>query len=65
MSRLTNLIAQAKAKDRQLGADLDREFGISALGTRRAWLPQALAAVGSVFASFSVSNRQTLPGSPS
>ena len=26
MSRLTNLIAQAKAKDPQLGADLDREF---------------------------------------
>ncbi len=26
MSRLTDLIAQAKAKDRQLGADLEREF---------------------------------------
>ena len=26
MSRLTDLIAQAKAKDPQLGADLDREF---------------------------------------
>ena len=26
MSRLTDLIAQAKAKDRQMGADLEREF---------------------------------------
>jgi adenine-specific DNA-methyltransferase len=26
VSRLTDLIAQAKAKDPQLGADLDREF---------------------------------------
>lgn len=26
MSRLTDLIAKAKAKDSQLGADLDREF---------------------------------------
>lgn len=26
MSRLTDLIAQAKAKDAQLGADLEREF---------------------------------------
>ena len=26
MSRLTDLIAQAKAKDPQLGADLDQEF---------------------------------------
>lgn len=26
MSRLTDLIAQAKRKDPQLGADLDREF---------------------------------------
>lgn len=26
MSRLTDLIAQAKAKDPQLGADLEREF---------------------------------------
>lgn len=28
MSRLTDLIAQAKAKDTQLGADLEREFKI-------------------------------------
>lgn len=28
MSRLTDLIAQAKSKDKQLGADLDREFRI-------------------------------------
>lgn len=28
MSRLTDLIAQAKAKDHQLGADLDREFKV-------------------------------------
>lgn len=28
MSRLTDLIAQAKAKDSQLGADLDREFKV-------------------------------------
>lgn len=28
MSRLTNLIAQAKAKDSKLGADLDREFKV-------------------------------------
>lgn len=26
MSRLTDLIAQAKAKDSQMGADLEREF---------------------------------------
>ena len=26
MSRLTDLIAQAKSKDTQLGADLEREF---------------------------------------
>ena len=32
MSRLTDLIAQAKAKDTQLGADLEREF--KALSTR-------------------------------
>lgn len=32
MSRLTDLIAKAKAKDLQLGADLEREFGI--LSTR-------------------------------
>lgn len=32
MSRLTDLIAQAKAKDPQLGADLDREFKV--LSTR-------------------------------
>ncbi len=30
MSRLTDLIAQAKAKDPQLGADLDREFSVLA-----------------------------------
>ena len=28
MSRLTDLIAKAKAKDPQLGADLDREFKV-------------------------------------
>jgi adenine-specific DNA-methyltransferase len=28
LSRLTDLIAQAKAKDPQLGADLDREFKV-------------------------------------
>src|ERR1044071_3046993 len=28
MSRLTDLIAQAKAKDPQLGADLDREYKV-------------------------------------
>ena len=28
MSRLTDLIAHAKAKDPQLGADLDREFKV-------------------------------------
>lgn len=28
MSRLTDLIAQAKAKNPQLGADLDREFKV-------------------------------------
>lgn len=28
MSRLTDLIAQAKAKDPQLGADLEREFRV-------------------------------------
>jgi hypothetical protein len=28
VSRLTDLIAQAKSKDKQLGADLDREFRI-------------------------------------
>ena len=28
MSRLTDLIAQAKAKDPQLGADLDKEFTV-------------------------------------
>ena len=28
MSRLTDLIAQAKTKDPQLGADLDREFKV-------------------------------------
>ncbi len=28
MSRLTDLIAQAKAKDPQMGADLDREFKV-------------------------------------
>ncbi|MCL4835527.1 MAG: hypothetical protein KJZ86_24015, partial [Caldilineaceae bacterium] len=35
MSRLTDLIAQAKAKDPQLGADLEREF--KALSGRRAF----------------------------
>lgn len=35
MSRLTDLIAQAKAKDSQLGADLEREF--RALSSRRAF----------------------------
>ena len=35
MSRLTELIAQAKAKDAQLGADLEREF--KALSSRRAF----------------------------
>ena len=35
MSRLTDLIAQAKAKDPQLGADLERE--IKALSSRRAF----------------------------
>ena len=35
MSRLTDLIAQAKAKDPQLGADLEREF--KALASRRAF----------------------------
>ena len=35
MSRLTDLIAQAKAKDAQLGADLEREF--KALSSRRAF----------------------------
>src|SRR5690348_12183723 len=35
MSRLTDLIARAKAKDAQLGADLEREF--RALSTRRAF----------------------------
>ncbi len=28
MSRLTDLLAQAKTKDSQLGADLDREFKV-------------------------------------
>lgn len=28
MSRLTDLIAQAKSKDSKLGADLDREFKV-------------------------------------
>jgi adenine-specific DNA-methyltransferase len=32
VSRLTDLIAQAKSKDTQLGADLEREF--KALSTR-------------------------------
>lgn len=32
MSRLTDLIAQAKSKDPQLGADLDKEFKV--LSTR-------------------------------
>ena len=35
MSRLTDLIAQAKARDPQLGADLEREF--KALSSRRAF----------------------------
>ena len=35
MSRLTDLIAQAKAKDPQMGADLEREF--RALSSRRAF----------------------------
>ena len=35
MSRLTELIAQAKAKDAQMGADLEREF--KALSSRRAF----------------------------
>lgn len=35
MSRLTDLIARAKAKDAQLGSDLEREF--RALSTRRAF----------------------------
>ena len=35
MSRLTELISQAKAKDRQLGEDLEREF--TALSSRRAF----------------------------
>lgn len=35
MSRLTELIAQAKAKDPQMGADLEREF--KALSSRRAF----------------------------
>ena len=35
MSRLTELIAQAKAKDSQMGADLEREF--KALSSRRAF----------------------------
>ena len=35
MSRLTDLIAQAKAKDPQLGADLEREF--KALSSRRSF----------------------------
>ena len=35
MSRLTEIIAQAKAKDPQLGADLEREF--KALSSRRAF----------------------------
>ncbi len=35
MSRLTDLIAQAKAKDPQMGADLDREF--KALSSRRSF----------------------------
>ncbi|WP_155263553.1 site-specific DNA-methyltransferase [Sphingomonas segetis] len=35
MSRLTELISQAKAKDRQLGEDLEREF--AALSSRRAF----------------------------
>ncbi|MCW9000205.1 MAG: hypothetical protein OQK04_15970, partial [Kangiellaceae bacterium] len=35
MSRLTELIAQAKVKDPQMGADLERE--IKALSSRRAF----------------------------
>ena len=35
MSRLTDLIAQAKAKDPQMGADLEREF--KALSSRRSF----------------------------
>lgn len=35
MSRLTDLIAQAKSKDPQMGADLEREF--KALSARRAF----------------------------
>ena len=35
MSRLTELIAQAKAKDPQMGADLEREFKV--LSSRRAF----------------------------
>jgi len=35
MSRLTDLIRQAKAKDAQMGADLEREF--QALSGRRAF----------------------------
>jgi adenine-specific DNA-methyltransferase len=35
VSRLTELIAQAKAKDPQMGTDLDREF--KALSSRRAY----------------------------
>ena len=35
MSRLTDLLARAKAKDAQLGADLEREF--RALSSRRAF----------------------------
>ena len=35
LSRLTDLIARAKAKDPQLGADLEREF--KALSSRRAF----------------------------
>ena len=35
MSRLTDLIARAKAKDPQMGADLEREF--KALSSRRSF----------------------------
>jgi len=35
VSRLTELIGQAKTKDRQLGEDLEREF--RALSSRRAF----------------------------
>ena len=35
MSRLTDLIAQVKAKDRQMGTDLEREFKV--LSSRRAF----------------------------